>query len=170
MVIATQNPVEYEGTFPLPEAQLDRFAVRVTIGYPPPGDEAEMLLDVAADDPVERVAPVTDRDGILAARATVARVHTEPVLAQYVVALVAVTRRDAPRPARRQPAGRPGPAARRQGPGAAGGPRLRAARGRARAGRDRAVAPPDPDPRRARPGHAGGGRRGDALDAVPVPL
>ena len=94
MVIATQNPVEYEGTFPLPEAQLDRFAVRVTIGYPPPGDEAEMLLDLAADDPVERVAPVTDRDGILAARATVARVHTEPVLAQYVVALVAVTRRD----------------------------------------------------------------------------
>ncbi len=94
MVIATQNPVEYEGTFPLPEAQLDRFAVRVTLGYPPPGDEAEMLLDLAADDPVERVTPVTDRDGILAARGAVARVHTEPVLAQYVVALVAVTRRD----------------------------------------------------------------------------
>ena len=55
MIIATQNPVEYEGTFPLPEAQLDRFAVRVRIGYPPPREEAAMILDLAAQDPVDLV-------------------------------------------------------------------------------------------------------------------
>jgi MoxR-like ATPase len=55
MIIATQNPVEYEGTFPLPEAQLDRFAVRVRIGYPPAREEAAMILDLAAQDPVELV-------------------------------------------------------------------------------------------------------------------
>jgi MoxR-like ATPase len=94
MIIATQNPVEYEGTFPLPEAQLDRFAVRVRIGYPPPREEAGMLLDLAAQDPVELVSPVTDEAGIMAARAVVERVHAEPALAEYVVALAAATRRD----------------------------------------------------------------------------
>ena len=94
MVIATQNPVEYEGTFPLPEAQLDRFAVRVAIGYPAPGDEAAMLLDLAARDALDHVAPVTDERGIMAARGVVDRVHADPSLAAYVVALVAATRRD----------------------------------------------------------------------------
>ena len=63
MIIATQNPVEYEGTFPLPEAQLDRFAVRVAIGYPAPEDEAGMLLDLAGHDALEGVAAVTDEAG-----------------------------------------------------------------------------------------------------------
>lgn len=94
LVVATQNPVEYEGTFPLPEAQLDRFAVRVAIGYPPARDEAAMLLDLAARDPLAPIAPVTDARGILAARAVVDRVHADPELARYVVAVAAQTRRD----------------------------------------------------------------------------
>jgi MoxR-like ATPase len=94
MIVATQNPVEYEGTYPLPEAQLDRFALRVTLGYPPPADEAAMLLDLAARDPVERVAPVADASRIMRARAVVERIHMEPALAGYVVALAAATRRD----------------------------------------------------------------------------
>ena len=94
MIVATQNPVEYEGTFPLPEAQLDRFAVRVRIGYPPPRDEAAMLLDLAAQDPVELVRAVGADQEIMAARAAAERVHAEPALAEYVVALAAATRRD----------------------------------------------------------------------------
>lgn len=94
MIIATQNPVEYEGTFPLPEAQLDRFAVRVSIGYPSAGDEAAMLLDLAARDPLDLVSPVTDEAGIVAARGVVDRVHADPALAQYVVGLATATRRD----------------------------------------------------------------------------
>jgi len=95
MIVATQNPVEYEGTFPLPEAQLDRFAVRVVIGYPPAADEAQMLLDVAARDPLDGVRAVTDEAGVVSARSVVERVHADPVLARYVVGLVTATRRDA---------------------------------------------------------------------------
>jgi len=95
MIIATQNPVEYEGTFPLPEAQLDRFAVRVRIGYPPAREEAAMILDLAAQDPVELVSPVAAEREILAARLTAERVHADPALAEYVVALSAATRADA---------------------------------------------------------------------------
>ena len=94
MIIATQNPVEYEGTFPLPEAQLDRFAVRVAIGYPAPEDEAGMLLDLAGHDALEGVVPVADDTGIVAARRIVERAHTDPSLARYVVGLVGATRRD----------------------------------------------------------------------------
>jgi MoxR-like ATPase len=95
MIIATQNPVEYEGTFPLPEAQLDRFAVRVHIGYPPAREEAAMILDLAAQDPVELVSSVAAEREILAARLTAERVHADPALAEYVVALSAATRADA---------------------------------------------------------------------------
>lgn len=94
MIIATQNPVEYEGTFPLPEAQLDRFAVRVAIGYPGPEDEAALLLDLAGRDALDGVRVVADEAGILAARAIVDRVHTDASLAHYVVGLVGATRRD----------------------------------------------------------------------------
>jgi MoxR-like ATPase len=94
MIIATQNPVEYEGTFPLPEAQLDRFAVRVAIGYPAPEDEASMLLDLAGRDALDGVRAVTDEAGIMAGRLAVERVHADPSLAQYVVGLVGATRRD----------------------------------------------------------------------------
>jgi len=94
MIIATQNPVEYEGTFPLPEAQLDRFAVRAVIGYPPAGDEAQMIMEVAVRDPLDGVSAVTDEAGVVAARGVVERVHADPALARYVVGLVTATRRD----------------------------------------------------------------------------
>jgi MoxR-like ATPase len=94
MVVATQNPVEYEGTFPLPEAQLDRFALRLALGYPPAGEEAAMLLDLAARDPVDDVHAAGSPEELAAVMAAALRVHVDPSLADYVVALVAATRAD----------------------------------------------------------------------------
>jgi MoxR-like ATPase len=95
MVIATQNPIEYEGTFPLPEAQLDRFMVRLRLGYPSANDEAEMLADHATSDRVLDLEPVTDVGEILAAQAAAAAVHASDALRRYVVALLERTRSDA---------------------------------------------------------------------------
>jgi MoxR-like ATPase len=94
MVIATQNPIEYEGTFPLPEAQLDRFMVLVRLGYPSAGDEAEMLGEHAAHDRVMDLEPVTDVAEVIAAQAAVASVHTSDALRRYVVAVLERTRVD----------------------------------------------------------------------------
>ena len=94
MVIATMNPVEYEGTFPLPEAQLDRFAVRLTIGYPSADQEARMIVDLASHDPVDDVTPVGDETRIREAIAAAGRVHVDPSIAQYVVDIVTATRED----------------------------------------------------------------------------
>jgi MoxR-like ATPase len=95
MVIATQNPIEYEGTFPLPEAQLDRFMVLLRLGYPSASDEAEMLADHAARDRVMDLEPVTDVGEILGAQQSVAQVHTSDALRRYVVAVLERTRSDA---------------------------------------------------------------------------
>lgn len=94
MVIATQNPVEHEGTFPLPEAQLDRFALRVSMGYPPPSVEAVMLREMGERDPVAAVPVVGTPERIGAARHAVAGVWVAPGLADYVVSLLAATRSD----------------------------------------------------------------------------
>jgi MoxR-like ATPase len=94
MVIATQNPAEYEGTYPLPEAQLDRFMVRASLGYPSAADEAEMLEQHAAHDRVHDLAPVTDVPTIRAAQAAVTAVHGSDALRRYVVALGEATRTD----------------------------------------------------------------------------
>jgi MoxR-like ATPase len=94
MVVATLNPVEYEGTFPLPEAQLDRFAVRLRIGYPPPADEAAMLLDLSARDALDAVRPVADEAALRGAIATTAAVHADPAIARYVVDIAEATRHD----------------------------------------------------------------------------
>ena len=67
LVIATQNPVEYEGTYPLPEAQLDRFAVRMTIGYPPLGEEARMLAEQTTEPPLDQLEPVAQHEELVAA-------------------------------------------------------------------------------------------------------
>src|SRR5829696_7396417 len=67
LVVATQNPVEYEGTYPLPEAQLDRFMVRVSLGYPPPDEEAAMLADHAGGDRVLELEPVCDLTEVVVA-------------------------------------------------------------------------------------------------------
>jgi MoxR-like ATPase len=94
MVLATQNPVEYEGTYPLPEAQLDRFTVRVRLGYPPAREEAAMLADHAVRDQVLDLQPVADIADVVAAQAGAAAVHASEPLRQYIVALLERTRGD----------------------------------------------------------------------------
>lgn len=92
LVLATQNPVEYEGTFPLPEAQLDRFAVRMTIGYPPHADEARMLAEQTTSPPLDHLTPVAGRAELLAAIDAARQVHVEESITRYVVALLRHTR------------------------------------------------------------------------------
>jgi len=92
LVIATQNPVEYEGTYPLPEAQLDRFAVRMAIGYPPDAEEARMLAEQTTEPPLEHLRPVADHAELLEAIEAIRRVHVEESMNRYVVALLRHTR------------------------------------------------------------------------------
>ena len=91
-VIATQNPVEMEGTFPLPEAQLDRFMTRTSLGYPTPAAEARMLAAPTGYDPVRRIQPVCAATDMVAVIQTVAHLHVSPQVAAYAVALLAATR------------------------------------------------------------------------------
>ena len=95
LVIATQNPIEFEGTYPLPEAQLDRFMLRIALGYPGRVEEAEMLGEQAERDRVLDLRPVADLATLAAAQAGVAEVHGSEALRRYVVALCAATREDA---------------------------------------------------------------------------
>ena len=92
LVIATQNPVEYEGTYPLPEAQLDRFAVRMTIGYPPLGDEARMLAEQTTEPPLDTLRPVASHAALVDAIEAARAVHVEEAVTRYVVALLRHTR------------------------------------------------------------------------------
>jgi MoxR-like ATPase len=94
LVVATQNPVEYEGTYPLPEAQLDRFMVRVSLGYPTAEQESDMLLDHAERDRVLDLGPVTEVAEVLAAQGAAAAVHGSEALRRYVVAILDATRAD----------------------------------------------------------------------------
>jgi len=94
LIIATQNPAEYAGTYPLPEAQLDRFMIRIELGYPDPAEEAEMLEGHAAADLVDALEPVAELEDVRAAAAAAAAVHGSAELRRYVVALAAATRRD----------------------------------------------------------------------------
>jgi MoxR-like ATPase len=94
IVVATQNPVEYEGTYPLPEAQLDRFMVRVSLGYPSAAQESDMLLDHAERDRVLDLEPVTDVAEVLAAQGAAAAVHGSEALRRYVVSILDATRAD----------------------------------------------------------------------------
>jgi MoxR-like ATPase len=94
MVIATQNPIEYEGTYPLPEAQLDRFMVQLVLGYPGPDAEADMLATHGDRDVVLDLEPVADVGTVLGAQAAAAAVHGSDALRRYVVALCAATRED----------------------------------------------------------------------------
>jgi MoxR-like ATPase len=94
IVLATQNPIEYEGTYPLPEAQLDRFTVRVSLGYPSADDETAMLAEHAASDRVEDLEAVADVGDVLAAQAASAAVHGSEALRRYVVAVLEETRAD----------------------------------------------------------------------------
>ena len=92
MVIATQNPAEMEGTYPLPEAQRDRFMARVHMGYPDRSSEIRMLQSHSADEPLESLAPVTDAVEVRDMIDTVRQVYVAPSIDAYVVDLVAATR------------------------------------------------------------------------------
>jgi MoxR-like ATPase len=94
MVMATQNPIEYEGTYPLPEAELDRFAMRIAIGYPPLVDEAKMLAEQSTDTPLDRLECVASAQEILDAIEDARRVYVEESINRYVVALLRQTRSD----------------------------------------------------------------------------
>jgi MoxR-like ATPase len=94
IVLATQNPVEYEGTYPLPEAQVDRFMVRISIGYPERGAESAMLADHASGDPIESLMPVATAAELLAAQDAARAVYAAPALREYVVELLWRTRDD----------------------------------------------------------------------------
>jgi len=92
MVIATQNPIEYEGTYPLPEAQLDRFTMRLALGYPPLAEEARMLAEQTSSPPLETLEPVATAGEIVAAIEEARSVYVEESLTRYVVALLRQTR------------------------------------------------------------------------------
>ena len=85
MVLATQNPIEYEGTFPLPEAQLDRFMVRVHLGYPSATDEVIIMDRQQHRHPVEEIAQVTDAQEILRVTEAVKAIYVDPLRKQYIV-------------------------------------------------------------------------------------
>ncbi len=91
-VMATQNPIEYEGTFPLPEAQLDRFLLRMTIGYPSAEAESTMLLRLQLSHPIEQVQQVLSLEDLVAAQEEVRRVFVHQKVRDYVVRLVQATR------------------------------------------------------------------------------
>ena len=93
LVLATQNPIEYEGTYPLPEAQLDRFLVRITIGYPSEDAERDILLGRSRrrSERIE-LEPVSDRQTLRAMQAAIEEVHVAPPLAEYAVAIARATR------------------------------------------------------------------------------
>ncbi|MGZ8793273.1 MAG: AAA family ATPase [Gaiellaceae bacterium] len=94
MVMATQNPIEYEGTYPLPEAQLDRFTMRIAIGYPPLSEEAKMLTEQTADPPLDALEPVANAADAVALADEAKAIFVEESLNRYVVALLRATRGD----------------------------------------------------------------------------
>jgi MoxR-like ATPase len=94
MVMATQNPIEYEGTYPLPEAQLDRFTMRLSIGYPPLAEEARMLTEQTGDPPLDALEPVASAGDAVALAEAAKAIFVEESLNRYVVALLRATRAD----------------------------------------------------------------------------
>jgi MoxR-like ATPase len=96
LVMATQNPLEQHGTYPLPESQLDRFLMRLSIGYPDPTEERAVLLaSVSVGEPLDRMRAVLGPGQVLALQARVEEVHAEPALVDYLMAIVQATRTDA---------------------------------------------------------------------------
>ena len=91
-VVATQNPIEIQGTFPLPEAQLDRFLLRLRLGYPTAAESASLLARFQTDDPIETLTPVASAEDIRAAQALCRQVQVSPSVRAYIVALAEATR------------------------------------------------------------------------------
>jgi len=95
MVMATQNPIEYEGTFPLPEAQLDRFLIRLTLGYPDLNDEIEVLERQQFQHPVIDLSQVAQEDELLKAQEAIKSIQVSPAIKRYIVELTRQTRQHA---------------------------------------------------------------------------
>ncbi len=93
LVLATQNPIEYEGTFPLPEAQLDRFMMRISLGYPETADEIRMLDEQQHAHPITRIEQVVSAEELLQAQEQVKSVYIDDLVKEYIVKLVKTTRR-----------------------------------------------------------------------------
>ena len=91
-VLATQNPLEYEGTFPLPEGQLDRFLLRINIGYPSQAEEVAIIENQQLVHPIEQIGHVVDAADVLILQATVKKIYVDNLVKQYIVALVEATR------------------------------------------------------------------------------
>jgi MoxR-like ATPase len=95
MVLATQNPIEYEGTFPLPEAQLDRFMMRVRMGYPTATEEMKILSGQQIQHPIESLKSVVKVRELLAAFKEVREIFVSPAVQKYIIEIVAHTRKNA---------------------------------------------------------------------------
>jgi len=94
LVLATENPVEYHGTYPLPEAQLDRFFMQIDLGYPDAATETEILFAQAEGHPLDNVSPVMNQEDVLETQAAVRRVHVEENVASYITAIAHRSRQD----------------------------------------------------------------------------
>jgi len=94
MVVATENPIEFHGTYPLPEAQLDRFLVRLEIGYPSPEVEIDILKSHAQAEPLEAIEPVLHLDQVRQIQEEAAKVHVDDAILEYMVEIVHATRQD----------------------------------------------------------------------------
>jgi len=92
MVLATQNPIEYEGTFPLPEAQLDRFLLRVRLGYPTPSEEMRVMNEQQIRHPIETLKPVVKLQDLLGAMAGIREIYVAPAIQRYIIDIVGRTR------------------------------------------------------------------------------
>ncbi len=92
LVLATQNPIEYEGTFPLPEAQLDRFLMRVNLGYPDRGDELQVLATRQREQPIDDIQQVVTLEEVFAAQEAVKDVYVDPLVSSYIVDVARATR------------------------------------------------------------------------------
>ena len=92
IVLATQNPIEFEGTFPLPEAQLDRFMLRATIGYPELEDEKTIIANLRRGHPIDRIEAVATADDLVAVQSQVADIHVDDSIRDYLVGIVRSTR------------------------------------------------------------------------------
>lgn len=94
LVIATQNPVEHVGTYPLPESQLDRFLMRLTIGYPSPGEEKKLIRAGGAQQVLEHLEPVLSADELVRLQARVPEIHVSESLVDYLMSIIEATRND----------------------------------------------------------------------------
>jgi MoxR-like ATPase len=92
LVLATQNPIEYEGTFPLPEAELDRFLIRLRLGYPTPAAEIQILDSQRRGHPIDQITQVVSADEILGAQAAVQEIYVDELIKRYIVDIVVATR------------------------------------------------------------------------------